>query len=126
MNHMTASFSCMYVNHKLYRTRAKGSYQIQLVFVYLRLPFNTKTPLGYLAYVTFNFATTFCVIFSAVPAICFLIGCAWLFICFGKDVKNNLPSLNVGGKLKKRNCVEVKRHFCKIVQTYSDAKELSI
>lgn len=88
------------------------------------MPFNIRTPLGYLVYSVLTYTDQICIVFNVEPAVWFLVGCSWLFICFGNDAKNDLLLLNVRGK--KRNHVEVKRRVCNILRTYSDAKELSI
>lgn len=59
------------------------------------------------------------------PGICFLLGCCWLFICFAKEVTNDLSLLNINGR-RKRNRFEVKQRFCNIVRVYTDVKELSV
>lgn len=98
-----------------------------LLFLLLlqRLPFNAKTPIGYIFFLIFNSSVAFCVLFSIMPAICFLTGSCWLFILFAKDITNDLKLLEINGKLK-RNRAEGKRRFCRIVRVYSDVKELSV
>lgn len=94
---------------------------------HFRLPFNQKTPIGYLSLSLFNIIGMFCLIFTSVPILCLLIGSCWLFICFANDITNDLQWLSIGGttKLKRRRMKEVMDRLCKIVQIHSDLKQLS-
>lgn len=76
-------------------------------------------------YSIINLSSGFCVIFCAVPAICFLIGSCWLFISFAKDATNDL-SLLINVEKPRRNYAELGKRFCDIVRAYSDVKELSM
>lgn len=120
-NHMRIFLSCALTSRKYLE-------QIKLLFFrfgYFRLPFNIRTPFGYLIYTILTYGSLYCILFNSVPASCFLIGCTRLFICFGNDVRNDLLLLNASGK-RRKNSIGVKQRFLKILQTYADAKELSM
>lgn len=64
--------------------------------------------------------------FQAIPAICLTIGSCWFFICFVKDIANDVEWLNSSGKgMEISRRVEVKKRFCSIVRDYSEIKQLS-
>lgn len=90
----------------------------------LRLPFDYKTPFGFLLLSFVQIPWAFCIVFSAVPVISFFIGSCWLFTSFVKDVTNDLHQLNLAGK-SKRGRMNVKERFCNLVQVYTNLKELS-
>lgn len=90
-----------------------------------RWPFNEKTPLGFLVSTFFQFAENFSIFNIILSVLSFLLGSCWLFISIGEDIKNNLSGLKIRQK-SERNSMQVKQQLCDIVETFSDAKELSI
>lgn len=90
----------------------------------VRLPFNWKTPLGYLV-VQLSEAMSFLSIVSClISTLCFYAGSCWLIIAFGKDIANDLDLLNVGGA-SNRNRKLTRERFGKIIQIHMDVKQLS-
>ena len=74
----------------------------------------------------FYIVGVFCVIYAAVPSICFYTGSCLLIDSFVKDIKNDLNILRVKkSHSHKTDGVEFKVHLFKIVQVYSEVKELS-
>lgn len=70
-------------------------------FVNSRLPFNLRTPFGYILLLIFYMPGIFCVIYAAVPPICFYAASCLLFIAFVKDIENDLNVLMVKKSHKK-------------------------
>lgn len=100
-------------------------------FFRFRLPFNWRTPLGYLMALILQAASTYVTLLSVSPSIILLVGSCWILILFIHDITNDLSKLsaikhdqllssgkNTNGKIKRR--------FCKIVRNFSDVKELSV
>lgn len=92
-------------------------------FYHSRLPFDWKTPLGYLvayfivsvaAFCTFNCAYLFC---------CFLIGSCWLSVTMVTDITSDLDALNVS-QITHDTRQKLTRCIINIVQFHSDAKQL--
>lgn len=89
-----------------------------------RVPFNWKTPFGYLMVLAFYIIGNFCTTLSSLSTICLLIGSCWLFNAFARDVTNDLALLKVN-HFKHRHGREFYKRFCNIVHRYSDLKKLS-
>lgn len=100
-------------------------FQFFTIPVFLRMPFDMTTPLGFLVYSLSQMVGTFCIIYSAVPTISFLIGCCWLLKSFAEDMQNSLLVHFHSRKSVKQNSSELKQCFCKVVRFYLDVKELS-
>lgn len=89
-----------------------------------RLPFNWKTPIGYMIALASEWAIIHSAILTAAIFV-FFVGSAWLIICLIKDITNDLSELNITGtSLHSRR--ELRERFCYIIQFYSDAKQLSV
>lgn len=97
---------------------------IEICFSFWRLPFNWKTPSGYFAAWIFQSIGFLCTLFSVPGFNGLYFGSCWLFVAFAKDLANDLPQLNAN-KAHRQNLHELKSHFCRTVQYYSDMKELS-
>lgn len=81
--------------------------------------------MGYLIALFTESMAAFSIIQTAIPVPCFFIGsCCW-FVAFAKDITGDLDALNVGG-LSNQGRAKMKTRLCNIVQTHSDAKELSV
>lgn len=94
-------------------------------FCNLRLPFNWKTPFGYLIALLFETVAMFGVNLGSVPIGCFLLGTCWLVMAFVDDIINDISILNGYGK-SMRDAWKVKPQFHFIVQNIADAKQLSV
>lgn len=92
--------------------------------VFKRLPFNWRTPLGYLVAIFAQSAGTYAAIISGVTSIAFFICSCWLFVCIAKDITTDLPLLDCSKKSKPDDPT-MKQRFCTIIQMYSDARQLS-
>lgn len=90
---------------------------------FIRFPFDWRTVIGYLIALLSQCAALLSILISFIPIICILIGSCWLSIVFVKDLINELAHLNTAKS--KRNHPEIRAHFCQIVQSYADAKQLS-
>lgn len=89
-----------------------------------RLPFNWKTPFGYMIATIFFLAATCAVLYALTLTLSFYAGACYFFISFSKDISNDVPLLIVGGK-SKRSHQKMKARFCKIIQLNSTVKQLS-
>lgn len=93
-------------------------------FFYIRLPFNWKTPLGYLiAQLAQTLAAYFTLVCLA-SVLCFLVGSCWLFITFIEDITQNLFVWN-NDKTANRNHEDRLKCYCNIIQSYVDVNQLS-
>lgn len=120
MNHFPMLLWCVYWNLSEKHTQSKD-----ILFSFpKRLPFNCKTPFGFILYTVFASAGTLCILFNLIQTTCFFIGSCWLYICLAKNLRNDLSLLNVHRKAKERN-KKIKECFCQIVQNFADVKELS-
>lgn len=89
-----------------------------------RWPFNWKTPIGYIfvyldEFTTQNIGALFCV-----PLLGILVGSCWLTVAYVNDISDELAFLE-SNKMSKKSANELKEPFCKTINLYSDAKELS-
>lgn len=93
---------------------------------FLRLPFNWRTPHGYLIALSIESIVITCIIFSSFPHICFFIGSCWSISSFMDDIHSDLAVLIVTKKRLNRNDEKkFKQTISNIVQDVTDAKELS-
>lgn len=88
------------------------------------LPFDWKTPLGYLFVLVVESMATFCTCLYLTASLCFYIGSTWMLKSFVEDAANGFSHLNEA-ETSHRNSKKMKTHFNDIVQLYADAKELS-
>lgn len=88
-----------------------------------RLPFDWKTPSGYLVAWIFQFVGYFCTIFYGPAFIGLYLGSCWLFVAFAKDLANDLRQSN-GNKISRREYRELKAKFCRTVHLYAKLKQL--
>lgn len=98
-----------------------------MVLWFSRMPFDWRTPFGYFWYLAFYGFGMVCVVLTAMPTMCLLVGCCWLFSAFAKDITNDLYFLNMSLRpnSQRNDRLEFRRDFCQLVQLHSDAKELS-
>lgn len=87
------------------------------------MPFNEKTPFGFLLATIFRSIQVFFSTSLAIFVLIFLLESCWLFISFADELKNNLHKLNVARR-SEGNHSQVKQHLCNIVEVYSDVSDL--
>lgn len=92
-------------------------------FFFIRLPFNWKTPIGYFIASIFFAGAIFCLLFGIIPVVCLFIGSCWLFICFAKDMTNELSNLNAIARAKNQR--ELEERFAKVIKMHVNVKQLS-
>lgn len=88
------------------------------------MPFNWRTPQGYLLFTVFNSITSICTVFSTVPTTCHYVGSCWLFISMAEDIDGDFRSLNDSIKM---NCSgrELRQRLCNFIRVYTEVKQLS-
>lgn len=88
------------------------------------MPFDWRTPHGYLpAYLSQCVGGASAVL--GVQFLNFVFGSCWLFIFIAEDITKDLAAFNTITKTttSDENRAEVIKHFCDIVQNYTDAKQ---
>lgn len=110
------------------KTRSKMIWIEITVFVgyFCRLPFNWRTPLGYIITLAAEYTSINSAVFGFTPIISFFIGSGWFAIWIVKDITNDLSALKVKKASSNKQKRELKEKFCYIVRFYSDARELSV
>lgn len=91
---------------------------INFHFCSLSLPFDWKTPFGYLFAFVISSNACYAYIFSLCPMIYFLIGSCWLFVEAAEDITEDLSLLQ-------KNDARLKRQLCDIIRFHAEAKQLS-
>lgn len=94
-------------------------------YIIFRLPFNWRTPFGYLVALTAQSLAAVSTLLCGTTAMSFGIGTCWLFINMAKDIISDFEQLNVADYSKKTSPTKAMQHFCNIVQCYADLKQLS-
>lgn len=104
------------------------------------MPFNWKTPLGYLIALLFECISSYYAALFLVPLLCFLFGSCFLLRSFVKDITNDLSLLNActtsakpknkSGTNKnltntKRNDEKIEQIFRNSIQCHTELKQLS-
>lgn len=97
------------------------------LFHFWRIPFDWRTPFGYLVAITFEFISFFGVISTVSPSVCFAIGSyMWAKHIFVTEIIQNINNLNeMNINSSKRDIRAMRKLFSDIVQDFSDIKELS-
>lgn len=88
-----------------------------------RMPFDWRTPLGYLIVLALESFVVSSIGFTNMPLICFIVGSCWLINSLVKDIANDLIDFNVSKKNEVR--MKAKENLCYIVQNFADIKQLS-
>lgn len=105
------------------KINTKSDVDDQNDFLFCRLPFDWKTPFGYVLASVFFAGAIYCLLFGIIPVVCLFVGSCWLFISFAKDMTNEISKLNASAKTK--NYRELKKRFPKLIQMHVDVKKLS-
>lgn len=92
--------------------------------LFFRFPFNWKTPLGYLIAFLIEYVAMCAEVCTFIPLLSFFIGTCWVVAAFAKDLTDQLTHLNYHGQTNQSHA-ELKGNFNKILQLYSDARQLS-
>lgn len=89
-----------------------------------RLPFNWKTPFGYLIATVFFSLASWAVLYALTLTLSFYAGACSLFSTFAKDITCQVSRLIVDGK-STRSHKKFKKRFCRIILLDSRVKQLS-
>lgn len=98
---------------------------LQILGSIFRYPFEWRTPIGYLIALLSQSASSFAILYSICPLICFIVGTCWLLIGCSEDISNELPYLNTVKTPRRNGYVELKEHICSIAKLSVNAKEFS-
>lgn len=88
------------------------------------MPFDWRTPFGYLLSWIFECAQTYSTLLCCVPNIGVTIGICWLLISILKDITSELHALKID-RQSQSSRIKLKRRFCKILHHYSVLPQLS-
>lgn len=93
------------------------------MILFLRFPFDWKTPFGYL--VAFALQSSGCICISWVYAqfTSFLFGSCWFFIFVAKDITTDFDTFNADVKSQDGNRQKLRENFCNLIEIFSDAKQ---
>ena len=88
------------------------------------LPFDWKTPFGYLVAWSLEFPANSAVYLAVIPFFSLIFVSTWFFIGTADDMTQELTGFNNDIKTSNgRDHEKMVRHFCRIVQHYTDAKQ---
>lgn len=93
-------------------------------FVAFRLPFEWRTPIGYLIAFSIQFASFYCILLSADCFMGFLIGSCETLLTLTEDVKTELSALDDANK-SGENAANLKQQMCDFVDLHSNTRQLS-
>lgn len=86
-----------------------------------RMPFNVKTPSGYLIAFLDEFICDIAGTLTYVPLITFIFGSCWLITSFINDISNDLSSIEASN-ISSKTVADLKKAFRKIIDLYSNVK----
>lgn len=92
---------------------------------FFSLPFNWKTPFGFIIASSSLTAAGFALFLSITPTTCFFFGSCWIFIVFVEGITNDLAILNIGG-MSQRSRDKMRKLFLKIIHHHSVVKQFSV
>lgn len=88
------------------------------------MPFDTKTPAGYLVSYGFQTGAFYVILQMVSTALELLFGCFMTAICVGKEIQRRIHNLNELYQVD-RNDAKFRDNFYYIMKHHSDIKELS-
>lgn len=97
--------------------------KINHVFLFTRLPFNWKTPFGYLIALMMQAVASYFTLLSTASTLCLLVGLCLLFIAFVEDLANDLNALSIT-EIPNKKHEKLMEDFHNSMQHYSQVKEL--
>lgn len=102
----------------------------QRFFIFLRysirMPFDWRTPFGYLTASAVTALTTFQSVSVIVPIVCFTVGSAMLASNLNETVRNDVITFNGFVNESTKVFDEPKKLLCNIIQDFSQGKQFSI
>lgn len=88
------------------------------------MPFDWKTPFGYLFAIVPQGIDIFCIVLDVAPVVGFMFGSCMLIIAFVEDITSEFKELSTNESLMESQ-MEMRKRFGNIIQLYSNIKELS-
>lgn len=88
------------------------------------MPFNWKTPFGYVINIIIQSGDVYCLALCGQPNICLFVSSTWLLRVMIADVSDDLSLLNENDQYWAENRIEMKALLCDIIRNISDAKEV--
>lgn len=92
--------------------------------LFSRLPFNWKTPFGYLAFLFCASSSLLSILYCMLPIACFTVGTFFLVTSFIKDIAKN-DFLNLSYEISNDIHFGMKEQLCNFMQSFSEIKQLS-
>lgn len=118
------ALSCKYDSFSISTLRTQSSKNRQYVrFLFGRLPFSLKTPLGYAVTFLLESVSTFAVAYSILPALCFAIGNYLLVVAAIEVITNDFRILCE--QVSNGNDKELKKLFSNMIEDIIEIKQLS-
>lgn len=107
----------------------KNAIITRVFHLYCRIPFDWKTPLGYLAAFIFIYASLFGSLLCLIPILCLSLGSAWLVGSLVNDIANDVHDFNhafnkKSNKNRRKTMENSAERFYSILPDFSDIKEL--
>lgn len=97
---------------------------IKRISIKLRYPFDWKTPLGYLVVWLAQYAGAASMTIFILQFLNFVFGSCWLFNFIAEDITQDIAGFNfIVRTTSDGDRTGLTKHFCNIVQIYSDVKE---
>lgn len=95
-----------------------------IVVYHFRVPFDWRTPYGYLFMLAMHAMNCVCTTNPCQATLSFLLGSIWALLTIVEDVTNDLDDFAFidSSNLKRPQFI---RHFCKVVEQFSNLKQLS-
>lgn len=99
--------------------------KFSLLFFFLRMPFNWKAPLGYVAAMLIQTIDVYYTGLCGLPIGCFLFGGCILLKTIIVDITNDLSKLGIVQN-SEQDRIDMKLVFCDIIHDFSQAKRLRL
>ena len=100
-------------------------WSFDVFFLFWRLPFNWKTPLGYLIALLIQCIETTCDDFSGLPVACFLFQSCQLFEAFVEDIARDVSLLDIEFCSSEANRHQATENFVNVLRNFTTVKQLS-
>lgn len=94
-----------------------------IVFVLSRFPFDWKTPFGFLMAIFSQMFGALFIVVIAMQVMNLVYESCWFFVAIARDLTKELAEFNKDVRPSNGNREQMTKRFCKLAQTFSDAKQ---